>query len=429
MSIPLDRLYHYILDIVKQVYNDDVVIYRFYPYGSKNIEDLKYLLDYSQSFRRLSAEIICYDQEPLNYDNYQYKDAKVNIIHKELYDIEPTIFKSFNLRYLGYLNIYDKCLLIHSEKNSVEVEKYKNNHFIPVYYWSHGLIAQDWFRYAKYVNIQPSEKPQQFLIYNRAWAGTREYRFKFVELLQENDLVNYCKTSFNPVDPEHGIHYTDHEFKNPAFRPTKIENSFPTTVASAHSSADFDINDYANTKFEVVLETLFDDSRVHLTEKTLRPIACGHPFILAATPGSLAYLRDYGFKTFDGIIDESYDLETNPVKRLELIIAIMASITKWTEAEQKHNWNKINKITAYNKQHFFGEQFKNRIVDELTENLKTAFDELENTNTSKSFLDYRKACKMLPFFKIPSNRKNLSEATLRKARGYYRRYLKSRRDH
>jgi hypothetical protein len=44
-----------------------------------------------------------------------------------------------------------------------------------------------------------------------------------------------------------------------------------------------------------------------LTEKALRPIACGQPFILAATPGSLQYLRSYGFKTFSGYIDETYD--------------------------------------------------------------------------------------------------------------------------
>jgi hypothetical protein len=46
-----------------------------------------------------------------------------------------------------------------------------------------------------------------------------------------------------------------------------------------------------------VAETVFD-TRIHLTEKTLRPIACGHPFILAAGPGSLKYLQTYGFRTF-----------------------------------------------------------------------------------------------------------------------------------
>ena len=40
MSIPLDRLYHYIQDVAEQVHGDRILIYRFSPHGSKNIEDL-----------------------------------------------------------------------------------------------------------------------------------------------------------------------------------------------------------------------------------------------------------------------------------------------------------------------------------------------------------------------------------------------------
>jgi hypothetical protein len=69
-----------------------------------------------------------------------------------------------------------------------------------------------------------------------------------------------------------------------------------------------------------VLETLFDDHRWHLTEKSLRPIACGKPFVLMATPGSLQYLRQYGFKTFDGLIDETYDSIQNPKQRLQAVL-------------------------------------------------------------------------------------------------------------
>jgi len=438
MSVPLDRLYHYIQDVAEQIRGDHVIIYRFYPHGSKNIEDLKMLGDVGPYGKTLDPEIICYDQEPLNYDFYQCVDAKFNNEYKKIFNVELKIFKSLNLRYLGYSNMYDKCLLIHSEKNSVEVEKYKNDQFIPVYYWSHALIARDWFRYAKHISIKPEKEQQEFLIYNRAWGGTREYRIKFVELLQQNNLHNNCKTSFNSTDPEHNIHYTNHVFKNVLFKPKIILDTFATTSASSNSSADFDISDYANTKFEVVLETLFDDSRIQLTEKALRPIACGHPFILASTTGSLAYLRDYGFKTFDGIIDESYDLESDPVKRLQMIVVEMKKITQWTAEEQQHNWNKINQITAHNKQHFFSEMFENQIIDELKYNLKTALNELENTNTSKNFLEARKNYYKLIQTIDPvedenrrkwrkENKEQLMQ-TLLKARKYYRRYLKSQRD-
>ena len=43
MNIPLDRLYHYIRDIAKEIYGDRIIIYRFWPHGSKNINDLNNL--------------------------------------------------------------------------------------------------------------------------------------------------------------------------------------------------------------------------------------------------------------------------------------------------------------------------------------------------------------------------------------------------
>jgi hypothetical protein len=78
-----------------------------------------------------------------------------------------------------------------------------------VYYWSHGVIARDWFRYAQYVS-QEKKINTTFLIYNRAWSGTREYRLRFAELLIHLNLQEHCKTSVNPVEPELGLHYNLH---------------------------------------------------------------------------------------------------------------------------------------------------------------------------------------------------------------------------
>jgi hypothetical protein len=45
-----------------------------------------------------------------------------------------------------------------------------------------------------------------------------------------------------------------------------------------------------------------------------------HPFVVATAPNSLQYLKQLGYKTFDGIIDESYDLEVDDGKRMIKII-------------------------------------------------------------------------------------------------------------
>ena len=397
MSIPLDRLYHYIQDVAEQTHGDCILIYRFNPHGSKNIEDLTPMQQQYDLLNIFWPQIYCYDQEPLDYDHYQAgTHTELARDFQKRYQEELPLFHGYNLR-VRVFNIYDKCLLLHSEKNSPEVAKYQASQFIPVYYWAHAVIALDWFRYAQHVDIVPAADPKLFLVYNRAWAGTREYRIKFAELLQKNNLLDHCVTAFNSVDPDSGTHYRDHVFKNAAFEPEEIDDCLPSTQAAATASADFDMQDYAGTQFEVVLETLFDDVRIQLTEKILRPIACGHPFILAATPGSLQYLRSYGFQTFDGVVDESYDLETDPSNRLELIIAAMKQIAAWSPEQQKINREKIKQIVQHNKQHFFSAGFFQSIVDELQHNLRSALTELETTNTGsrliQSRIDYWRAVK------------------------------------
>ena len=101
---------------------------------------------------------------------------------------------------------------------------------------------------------------------------------------------------------------------------------------------------------EIVLETLFDDQRIHLTEKVLRPLACGQPFILAATTGSLEYLKSYGFKTFDSLWDESYDQLEGP-ERWQAIRKIIDLIMQMDTESRRGLILESNKIAQQNRQH------------------------------------------------------------------------------
>ncbi len=64
---------------------------------------------------------------------------------------------------------------------------------------------------------------------------------------------------------------------------------------------------YNKTAYSLVAETNFDNDYVFFTEKTVKPILGRRLFILLSHQHALKRLRDLGFKTFDGIIDESYD--------------------------------------------------------------------------------------------------------------------------
>ena len=55
------------------------------------------------------------------------------------------------------------------------------------------------------------------------------------------------------------------------------------------------------------------------TEKSFKPIAYYHPYMIAGQKGCLQYLRNLGFETFDNMFDESYDLLENYNDRINLI--------------------------------------------------------------------------------------------------------------
>jgi hypothetical protein len=395
MGVPLDRLYNYIENIATEI-TDNVIIYRFFPHGSKKATDLTFFKDYSWQQVMSLPEIICNDQEPLNYLLYENLPENLWLSNtaKE-HGVEYKVYNNFRKLH----SIYDKAILLHSEKRSDNLEKYKNAEFIPAYYWSHALISLDWFRFAKHVKFKKQTK-KTFLIYNRAWSGTREYRLKFTDMLIGLELENACKMSINPIEPELGIHYNLHNFSNPVWQPTEVlENYFSTGTANSNYSADFDIEGYQTTDIEVVLETLFDDDRLHLTEKSLRPIACGQPFILAGTRGSLEYLQSYGFKTFGDIWNEQYDLIKDPEERLMHIADLMKQISTWTPWLHKQKMAEAQAIAEYNRQHFFSKEFYTTITKELKDNLTVALTELENTNTSKRYIDLRKQFSKVEYLK------------------------------
>lgn len=81
---------------------------------------------------------------------------------------------------------------------------------------------------------------------------------------------------------------------------------------------------FANSYFTFVTETTFandnDENVLFFTEKIYQPILQYHPFIVAACPGTLAYMRKYGYETFPELFDESYDVEQDLKKRTALIL-------------------------------------------------------------------------------------------------------------
>ena len=98
---------------------------------------------------------------------------------------------------------------------------------------------------------------------------------------------------------------------------------------------------FLDSYFYLCTETYMDqDGYESITEKIAKPIANGLPFLFASFPGVLRKLRELGFRTFNGFIDESYDLEPDATKRMVMIgneVARLCALPKGVIHEWYHS--------------------------------------------------------------------------------------------
>jgi hypothetical protein len=111
---------------------------------------------------------------------------------------------------------------------------------------------------------------------------------------------------------------------------------------------------------------VFFGRRQHLTEKTFKPIAMGMPFVLSAPAGSLAYLRQYGFKTFDTIWDEHYDTVTDDTIRIAMLTRLLKKLDQQSEQEKNKMFKKCIPIIEHNWNHFYNGGFEKVLWAELS---------------------------------------------------------------
>lgn len=91
---------------------------------------------------------------------------------------------------------------------------------------------------------------------------------------------------------------------------------------------------YTNTFCSFVNETYTDQNHdPFFTEKTFKPIAYGHPFLLFSSAGALTLLQSLGFETFADVFDESYDLIESPQRRMEHLFGEVRRMCRLSDQE------------------------------------------------------------------------------------------------
>jgi len=113
---------------------------------------------------------------------------------------------------------------------------------------------------------------------------------------------------------------------------------------------------YIDTYFSIVSETVFDYPYSFRTEKIWKPVVMGHPWIAVANQGFYRDIHALGFKTFDGIVDESFDNESDNNKRLQMITD---EIVKLLNSDLNSFVEQCKDVCKYNQQHY--KQMRNTV--------------------------------------------------------------------
>lgn len=223
-------------------------------------------------------------------------------------------------------------------------------------------------------------KPFDFLFLN---GRSRPHRKYLLETLREQGLLNRALwTCLDPRPPR------NRDFNHQAMRSvSEIKRlpecyeypNFRQPVAIASPQRHFikyDMFDntwgevyiysqpYIDTYFSLVTETVYEVPRSFRTEKIVKPLAQGHPWICAANSGFYRDLRSLGFKTFDSVIDESFDGIDNAQDRMNRICAVINDLC---HSDLNEFLDCTRDICKYNQQHLL--EYRDQIRTDLPSRL------------------------------------------------------------
>jgi hypothetical protein len=223
------------------------------------------------------------------------------------------------------------------------------------YGWKHVLSVPRWFWYNEslwytcdknfqYQNYIPTRKNTK--LFFMPIKRSKPFRTQVVETLTEflDDAVWSYVERWND-----GLHL-----------PTREENP----VARIGWDRQFEPNWYDDTYFTLAVETYIGQTTVEneikgivsdqagpcelfVTEKTFKPIAHQHPFLVCGMKGTLAFLKENGFETYDHIFDESYDILDFFDAKLDALYDNIKNFNKknyldpLTEQKIKHNYDRF----------------------------------------------------------------------------------------
>lgn len=242
----------------------------------------------------------------------------LNIPYEKIYFIYGDLFCDRNIhkKELPNMNLYGMSYF----ENAL-IDNYDNQPDLL------GKITEE-----EFLNTFYNKKNKYYLYKNRV---CRPYRLFAYAYAYDRDLLKYAHHSFLDIydQVKQGQYHLFNECKeiNPKER-ERLKNSLGDSFLQCipkildAGKEEVEQTQWSTTKFyqqdshfSLVTETVIESGLMFLSEKTWKCIYGYHPFIIWGNPNTLKYLKSVGYKTFDFLWDESYDLEYDATKRIKKI--------------------------------------------------------------------------------------------------------------
>ena len=308
--------------------------------------------------------VYMHDQEPIHLD-----------LHKPLFDDVIQRNDDIWAKPAGHIVV--------SERGELVEELSQQYGWTTHYYFFHGWACQDWFRgYDKTFLIARARDrapTRTFMSPNRIVAGKRDHRVLFLYNVFKNQLEH------NHISAPRTCQYEGVDIASIAQKYTNVYQDITDVFTQADLPRLFEgeaqqemascwLTNFAEAQDSLVYvptETVYFGRRSHITEKTFKAIALEMPFVLVAPAGSLEYMRSYGFKTFADIFDESYDTETDDVRRIERVTKLLKELDSLSLKERQAIHRACLPIVEHNFNHFY----RGGLTDILWQELLTMLNE------------------------------------------------------
>lgn len=223
---------------------------------------------------------------------------------------------------------------------------------------------------------------QRKTFYNSLSRNPKIFRLLFtLELINRNLLSDGC-VSFGVSDD-----YGDDMYE--VLIPEQHKHLFPIYadgVVRRNKYTETYPASAIDSLIKIVLESTYDDAivsgtqknycggvcsdRIFLTEKTFFAFQSYQIPLFVTVRGHVQAVRDYGFDVFDDIVDHSYDKESDPDKRIKMVVDELQRLM--TIKDKIINTIDIDQRLAFNNSH------RQTVIENIGRNLKVKLKEWFN---------------------------------------------------